>query len=296
MSTTGDGIWQVNSYGSFAVLKAWANAQNENENSPWLALSVFEETLPEGRLQLLFADEITARNFTRSDTRGVKFSFDCSLLADENWIAKSLQGLPVVQAGRFYVHGAHHAVPDDPSLVSVLIEAGEAFGTGHHGTTKGCLLAFEDTLNDVPPARVLDLGTGAGTLAIAAAKILPDADILATDIDPIAVDVARENASINRVGDQLQLAVADGFAHESLKNHQFDLIFANILANPLIALAGDITAAMAPSSTLILSGILDVQADRVRAVYEVQGVEFIREYTLGEWRVLVMKAVGYRHS
>ncbi len=292
MSAAGNEVWQVNIIGPFEALKSWANAQDDLEEPPWLALSVFEEKLPEGRLQLLFADEATAKQFVRDHTLGADVQIQCSPLADENWIEKSLQGLPVVRAGRFYVHGAHHEVPADPALVSILIEAGEAFGTGHHGTTKGCLLAFEDTLTAAPPARILDLGTGAGILAMAAAKVLPEADILATDIDPVAVAVARENAAINGVEDRINLAVADGFAHESLKNRHFDLIFANILANPLIALAGDITAALAPASTLILSGILDHQAARVRTAYEGQGVEFMREYSLGEWRVLVMKPRG----
>jgi ribosomal protein L11 methyltransferase len=292
MSAAGHDVWQVNIIGPFEALKSWASAQDDREEPPWLALSVFEEKLPAGRLQLLFADQASATGFAKSHDPGAEFTQDCRPLVGENWIAKSLDGLPVVRAGRFYVHGAHHDVPADPALVSILIEAGEAFGTGHHGTTKGCLLAFEDTLVAAPPASVLDLGTGAGILAMAAAKALPDADILATDIDPIAVAVARENAIINGVEGRIDLAVADGFAHESLKSQRFDLIFANILANPLIALAGNITAALAPSSTLILSGILDHQAARVRTAYEGQGLEFIREYALGEWWVLVMKPLA----
>ncbi|PHS24774.1 MAG: SAM-dependent methyltransferase [Robiginitomaculum sp.] len=292
MSAVGHEVWQVNIIGSFEALKDWANEQDDQEEAPWLALSVFEEKLPEGRLQLLFVDELSASDFAQSYVPGAGFTQDCRPLVDENWIAKSLEGLPVVRAGRFYVHGAHHEVPDDPALVSILIEAGEAFGTGHHGTTKGCLLAFEDTLNTAPPASVLDLGAGAGILAMAAAIVLPRANILATDIDPIAVAVARKNAIINGVDDRIRMAVADGFAHESLKNKRFDLIFANILANPLITLAREITSALTPSATLILSGILDHQAARVRTAYEGQGVEFTREYALGEWRVLVMKPLA----
>ncbi|PHS25966.1 MAG: SAM-dependent methyltransferase [Robiginitomaculum sp.] len=290
MSAPSEDVWQVSAYGPFEALKSWAGAQGDHEDPPWLALSVFEEKLPEGRLQLLFADEGSAKAFARGHNLEAAFRQDCTPLENEDWIAKSLEGLPVVRAGRFYVHGAHHQVPTDPALVSILIEAGEAFGTGHHGTTKGCLLAFDERVEAAPPARVLDLGTGAGTLAIAVAKVLPDADILATDIDPVAVDVARENAIINGVADRIDLAVADGFAHGSLKNQRFDMIFANILANPLITLAREITSALTPSATLILSGILDHQAARVRTAYEAQGITFIEDYELGEWRVLVMQA------
>jgi ribosomal protein L11 methyltransferase len=290
VSASGAGVWQVSTYGSFEALKTWAGVQDDHEDPPWLALSVFEEKLPEGRLQLLFADESSAKTFARGHNLGPDFRLDCTPLENQDWIAKSLEGLPVVRAGRFYVHGAHHEVPTDTALISILIEAGEAFGTGHHGTTKGCLLAFDERVEATPPARVLDLGTGAGTLAIAVAKMLPNAEILATDIDPIAIDVTRENAIINGVADRIDLAVADGFAHGSLKNQRFDMIFANILANPLITLAREITSALTPSATLILSGILDHQAARIRTAYEAQGVTFVEDYKLGEWRVLVMQA------
>ncbi len=285
-------FWQVSYTGPFEALKTWAAVLDAADDPCWLALSVFEENLPKGRLQLLFADEVMAYHFMKSCKPDPGFTMAGGALADENWIARSLEGLPVVQAGRFYVHGAHHETPNDAMLVSILIEAGEAFGTGHHGTTKGCLLAFEDRLGLDAPQSVLDLGTGAGTLAIAAAKVLPGAAILATDIDPIAIKVARENANTNAVAEQIELAVADGFHHNVLKNMQFDLIFANILANPLIELATDVVGATSPGGVVILSGILDHQAARVQAAYAAQGAIFIKEYALGEWRVLVMNRAG----
>ncbi len=290
MNTSENLVWQVNAVGNFAQLKTWADAQEQHEDPLWLCLSVFEENLPEGRLQILFTDETAARVFTRNHTLGNNFIVECTPLESENWIAKSLEGLPVVHAGRFYLYGAHHDGPDDASVIPILIEAGEAFGTGHHGTTKGCLLAFDDCLATVAPTSVLDLGTGTGMLAIAVAKVLPGAKILATDIDPIAVNVAAANANINGVGERIDLVVADGFSHDALKGQQFELIFANILANPLITLASEISGALAPSGTLILSGILDTQASQVRGAYEAQHINFIQEYALDEWRVLVMKA------
>ncbi len=289
MRTAVPDLWQVNVTGPFETLKQWADAQQSGDEPLWLALSVFEEVLPDGRLQALFAEEDEARAFASTCKFGDGYALLCTPLQQENWIAKSLEGLPVVHAGRFFVHGAHHHIPDDAALISILIEAGEAFGTGHHGTTKGCLLAFDDMLANTVPTSVLDIGTGAGTLAIAAAKVLPQAEVLATDIDPIAIAVTRENAIINGLGDRVEMVVADGFSHACLADRQFALVFANILALPLIAMAGGISAAVSPDGTLILSGILDSQSHSVRAAYEEQGLVFSRDYKLDEWRVLVLQ-------
>lgn len=297
MNTPTTSLWQVNITGPFQALKAWADVRQDHDDPSWLALSVFEEALPAGRLQALFALEAEARRFENDCQIGDGFTLATTPLVNENWIAKSLEGLPVVHAGRFFVHGAHHSTPDTngdtarntAGIIPILIEAGEAFGTGHHGTTKGCLLAFDDILANTTPETVLDIGTGAGTLAIAAAKVLENADIVATDIDPVAITVTRNNAITNNVAGRLTTMVADGFTDKALQGRQFALVFANILAKPLMALAGDISAALAPASTLILSGILHPQSMDVRGAYEDQGLIFERAYALDEWRVLVMR-------
>ena len=282
-------LWQVSLGGPLARLKAWAAARDHLDDPPWLALSVFDTKPPEGAVQLLFAGRDGAEAFVTGRDYAPDWRVDCARLSDENWVAKSLRGLPVVRAGRFYVYGAHHDAPDDDALAGVLIDAGEAFGSGHHGTTKGCLLAFEDRLDGAAPATVLDLGTGAGTLAIAAAMALPDAVILATDIDPVAVRVARDNAVLNGVAGRIDFFTASGFDHAVLARQRFELIFANILAGPLMAMAGPVCAALDPGGVVLLSGILDRQEEAVRRAYTRSGLAFERHYVLDEWRVLVMR-------
>ncbi len=289
MSPPGDRLWQVTLSGSFAALKAWAAAHEALDDPPWLALSVFETALPAGEVQLLFADEDQARAFTAGADIDPDWRTACTPLDDENWVARSLRGLPVVRAGRFFVHGSHHEAPGEAGTVPILVDAGEAFGSGHHGTTRGCLLAFDAVLAEAAPQNVLDLGTGAGTLAIAAAKALPGACIMASDIDPVAVRVARENAARNGVAGRIALVTASGLDHAALSGKRFDLIFANILAGPLKAMAPAIAAALADGGQVLLSGILDSQAEDVRTAFTRAGLAFVRSHALGEWRVLVMR-------
>ncbi len=292
MSPDAKPLWQVSLGGPFEALEEWAVAREERDDPPWLALSVFEAKLPQGEIQLLFADQARAEDFVAGHDFDPDWQITCAPLGDENWVAKSLRGLPVVRAGRFLVHGAHHQPPDEAGVVPLLVDAGEAFGSGHHGTTKGCLLAFEDVLAATTPACVLDLGTGAGTLAIAAAKVLPGAAIMATDIDPVAVRVARENAVRNGVPGRIDFIAASGFDHAALDGKRFDLVFANILAGPLIALAPAIGAALRTNGQVLLSGILECQAAAVRRAFESAGLVFVRDYALEEWRVLVLRKAG----
>ncbi len=277
--------------GDFEALKSFSAALDAWEEPAWLALSVFETQLPAGRLDLLFTDKKSAADFVQNTPMDAAFNAHIETLAQENWVEKSLEGLPPVRAGRFFMHGAHHHPPADPRTIPILVEAGEAFGTGHHGTTKGCLLAYEDVLKSAPPHSVLDLGTGAGTLAIAAAKTL-NVPIVATDIDPVAVRVAAQNATANDVATQINFICADGCAHEALYDQTFDLVFANILAGPLIDMASDIAARVASGGQLVLSGLLDTQEDKVQSAYEAQGLSQIQHYALDEWRVLRMKKPG----
>ena len=222
-----------------------------------LSVSVFD--VPGGKLnvQALYADEATARDALAA--LGVDGTV--GQLADTDWVARSQSGLPPIEAGRFLVHGSHDT-PDTQDRIAVLIDAGAAFGTGHHGTTVGCLEALDDLERQgTAPRTILDLGTGAGILAIAAAKLFPDADILATDIDPVAVDVARANAALNGVA--FECVVADGFDTPALEGREFDLVIANILAAPLRGMAEPIMHSVAPGGVAVLSGILDEQADWV---------------------------------
>ena len=216
-------------------------------------------------------------------------------LGEADWVTMSQSGLQPIRAGRFYVHTPmYRGVP--PGAVPFEIDAGLAFGTGQHATTSGCLAAL-DTLqyNGCLFTNIVDVGTGSGLLAFAALALWPQARCIATDIDAVAIDVARDNAAINGVKmghgvGELLLAVADGMESALLTARApFDLIVANILAGPLIALAPGFREALAPGGTIMLSGLLDTQADAVAAAYEAQGLH-IKERGSGEWPVLVLGA------
>lgn len=244
------------------------------EDMSALAVSIFEDGPDTLHIQALYdtkseADAVLTRYSQDND-------LECFVtqLEDEDWVTKSQKGLPPVIAGPFCVFGEHDRenIPKDIKY-PILVEAGLAFGTGHHGTTKGCLLAYNRLIEaNVSAQNVLDLGCGAGTLAIAYAKA-SGKPVLATDIDPDAVAVTKENAQLNGVGDLVTSVIADGFDHPILKGKTYDLIFANILAEPLMALAPDITAALEMKGRVILSGILDEKSKKVAACYQAHGLE-----------------------
>jgi ribosomal protein L11 methyltransferase len=205
-------------------------------------------------------------------------------LADADWVALSLSGLPPVRAGRFFVFGAHDAGRVPPGAVAIRIEAGAAFGTGHHGTTVGCLEAFDAQLKGRRFRRALDVGTGTGILAIAAAKTGARAAV-GTDIDSVSVRIAASNARLNRARCRFLTARGLGAAR---REGPYDLVFANILAQPLIDLAGDIAHALRPGGVVILSGLLRTQARAVRAAYVTRGFRFLRRLDLDAWTTLAM--------
>jgi len=215
--------------------------------------------------------------------------FAVSELPETDWVAHVRRELHPVEAGRFYLYGAHDTDTVPPGRVPLLIEAAMAFGTGHHGTTKGCLEAFDRLLSQrVVPSRVADIGAGTAVLAIAAAKTTPN-PVFASDIDPVAVDVAVANAAANGVGDRVTCIEAAGFDHPDLTaNAPFDLVFANILKGPLIELAPAMRAHMAPGGHAILSGILNEQADAVIAAYAAEGFALIDRAILGEWTTITI--------
>ena len=212
-------------------------------------------------------------------------------LGDANWVALSQAGLQPIRAGRFTVHTP--TCKPDPGRINFEIDAGLAFGTGQHATTAGCLSALDSLeRNGCTFANIADVGTGTGLLAFAALALWSDAKCIATDIDPVAIDVARDNAAINGVtlghgAGELLLAVADGMDSPMLAARApFDLLVANILAGPLIELAPDFAKALAPGGSIVLAGLLDTQADRVAAAFELQGLR-LAERGFGEWPVLV---------
>ena len=216
--------------------------------------------------------------------------FAQSELPEIDWVAKVRRELSPVEAGRFFVYGSHDADKVPKDKVALQIEATVAFGTGHHGTTLGCLRAFDRlAMGGFAPARVADIGCGTAVLAMAAAAILPDSVIIASDIDEVAVDVARANAAINGLADRVICLEAAGFGHERIAAAgPFDLVFANILKGPLIGLAPDMAVHVAKDGLAILSGLLVVQAEAVQAAYVTNGFVLIAREDIGEWSTLVL--------
>ncbi|MGP6087073.1 50S ribosomal protein L11 methyltransferase [Antarctobacter jejuensis] len=216
--------------------------------------------------------------------------FVVSEVPDTDWVDKVRRELTPVEAGRFFVYGSHDADKIPEGAEPLLIEAAMAFGTGHHGTTQGCLEALDRLANEGFVGRsVADIGCGTAVLAMGAARIWPDTAI-ASDIDEVAVDVAEANVRANDLTDKVICVEAAGFDHPDLhRRAPYDLVFANILKQPLIDLAPDMSTHLAPGGYAILSGILTRQADEVVEVYTALGMPQIRRDVIGDWVTLTMR-------
>jgi ribosomal protein L11 methyltransferase len=260
-----------------------AIAAFESAGGEWTVEVHFEEPPNEAAVRL------TVSQVAGADCAG-RVNFET--IAPQDWVTASLAGLKPVTAGRFTVHGAHDRAHIAPNRIGIEIEAALAFGTGHHGTTRGCLLALDELLKQRRPPRVLDIGTGTGVLAIAAAKALR-AHVLASDIDPEAVRIARENARLNGVAPQVQCLCAAGLAAQRITTRAlFDLVFANILLAPLARLAKPMRPLLAPGATVILSGLLATQENAALAAYRPHGLTLVRRIPLAEWVTLVLASAG----
>jgi len=260
------------------------------------AIAAFER--PDGRWDVTvhFAeppDQPLVREFvTKAAGADIAEGIAFDTVEGKDWVKASLEDLVPVPAGRFIVHGQHDRERIAPNKLGIEIEAALAFGTGHHGTTRGCLLLLDHVLKAWRPRRVLDLGTGTGVLAIAAAKALHE-KVLASDIDPPSVQVARENARLNVAGHLVQAIRATGFsAPQFVAAAPFDLVLANILANPLRQLAGPMARHLAPSAQVILSGLLTHQAPAVIAAYRARGLVPVRHLHIEGWSSLLLRKVN----
>ncbi|MCB1882987.1 MAG: 50S ribosomal protein L11 methyltransferase [Geminicoccaceae bacterium] len=267
-----------------------------------LAASIFEaaadaeDRTTAWRVELLFKerpdpDELAAGLDAVLAPLGVRAPApDVEALADEAWLDRAAMRRPPMRAGRFYVHGAEDRSTAPKGCVSVEVEAGLAFGSGEHQTTRACLLALDALLREGRPGRVLDMGCGSGILGIAALKAGARRAVL-VDNDPVAVAVARDNLALNGVAGRGRANVAEGYA--GLVG-RFDLVFANILADPLVTMAGDLRRHLATGGVAVLSGLLDRQAAAVAAAHARHGLRLVRRVDRAPWTALVLARVARR--
>ncbi len=258
-----------------------ALAEDEEHPESWI-VSLYVETVA------VLKYKTRLRDILDSDT--AKVTIQREDLGDIDWVSETLRELEPVRAGRFIVHGSHDRLVPRANEFAIEINAGQAFGTGHHGTTAGCLDMLYLCLKKLSYINALDLGTGSGVLAIALAKAT-SAAILASDIDPIAVKVARENFRINGCANRIRTIVSRGLGHRIFADRgPYDLIIANILAGPLQKMSASICSELASGGTLILSGLLPHQSARIIAVYRNQGLALSRRHFRDGWLTLVMTA------
>jgi ribosomal protein L11 methyltransferase len=265
---------------------------NESLDESEAAVAAFEGPTGRWDISVHFAeapDEGAIRELVRlaageEAARTVQFD----TVEPKDWVRATLDELVPVHAGRFVVHGQHDRAKVAPNRLGIEIEAALAFGTGHHGTTRGCLLLLGGVLKAHRPRRVLDLGTGTGVLAIAAARALRD-QVLASDIDALSVKVAAENARLNGVGPFVEVTWGNGFSAPLLRQRQpFDLVLANILANPLRQMATQMSRHLAGGGRVILSGLLSAQAPSVVAAYRARGLILERHIRIEGWSSLLL--------
>jgi ribosomal protein L11 methyltransferase len=255
----------------------------ELASEPQAVLIAEEPFGPEATVEALYTDEPDAAYLSKIAGRTILVE----PLPDQDWIKLSQEGLPPVRAGRFFVYGAHDAGQVPHGVIPLRIEAGLAFGTGHHETTALCLAVLSDLARKRAFRNVLDLGCGTGLLAIGAAKLWKR-KVLASDIDPVAIEVTDANARLNGVAPLVEAVVADGLTHPTLSARApYDLLIANILAGPLTFLAPSIAAALAPGALLVLSGLLNNQEQMVRGFYH--PLRLLERRRQGPWSALVLE-------
>ncbi len=258
--------------------------------SPAAAVSTEEVTRMTWRVDAVCHTEEEASacvSIIESEASGVSASHQ--KLPDKDWVAESLRGLPAVKAGPYFVAGAHELVRLEGGMIPIWIEAGPAFGTGHHGTTKGCLEALADVAKRKKLGKVLDIGTGSGVLAIAALKSGAHSAI-ACDIDPESIRISKINAQNNKMGRKLHLLVANGANDAFIRTQgMYDTVLANILARPLVSLSSDITKLTKPGGYIILSGLLHHQEPQVKAAFSGRNLALVDRKRLGAWSTLVYR-------
>lgn len=283
---------QIIARGQRSVAEAAAASLDSDPLLEGATYSILEEDEDRGiwRIDAFPNDEDDARGIEARLKAHDGLTVVVEKLADADWLAMSLSGLPPVRAGRFFVYGAHDQGIVPKNTVNLKIDAGAAFGTGHHGTTVGCLMAFDELLKKERFERVLDVGCGTGVLAIAAAKTGSKVAV-GTDIDQPSVRIANENAKLNQAN--ARFVHAFGLNDRKVRGQgPYDLVFANILAPPLVSLSQDIKEALSLGGVAILSGLLRTQERRVSAAYLSRGFILERRIHRDAWSALVLRRVG----
>ena len=277
LEAAGDALGEILIPPAGAVSLTKDDAVKEDEDSAWLLEVYFENTPNHDDIKILVAE------FGGLDAG------EYEELPDVDWVEHSLEGLGVVRAGRFILYGAHDAdkLPDEDGDICVRIDANQAFGTGHHPTTEGCLTLL-DRFAGFAPKSIFDLGCGSAVLAIAAAKLW-DRKVLASDIDDTSATIAKENARINGVEDHISTVTASGFNHKTIaETAPFDFVFANILAGPLKELAPGMAEHVKKNGRVMLAGLMAEQEDAVTKAYEQAGFRVINRLDHQTWPVLLL--------
>lgn len=277
----------VSAIASRSVIEAASDALTQLDPSPAEAVDIKEESRTTWRIDAYaMTEELAHKCAEIIDPIDPALNPVVQKLEDKDWVAVSLEGLPAVHAGRFVVAGAHELAKGHPGRIPLWIEAGPAFGTGHHGTTAGCLLALETHIRKRRLGKVLDVGTGSGVLAIAAAKA-GAVSAIASDMDEDSVRVARINGVNNQVSNKVKFLTAMGTQSALIqKTAPYDTILANILAKPLIGLSGELARVLKPGGVVILSGLLNFQEPGVRAAYAGHGLKLVDRIHRDGWSTL----------
>jgi ribosomal protein L11 methyltransferase len=263
-------------------LAAFEIEDADGGDGAWWRVEMLHREAPDPADLAMLLEPIAARAEVK------RVQIDVAELPDANWVERVQAEFEPVETGRFWIHGSHVDQAPPGELVAIQLDPGLAFGSGEHATTRGCLEALDQLARRLQSGQVLEMGCGAGILAIAAAKCWPS-QVLAVDNDPVAVDVARDNAAINGVGDRLTALVSDGYAHPLIRARgPFDVILANILADPLCAMARDLANHLTPEGTAILAGLLDRLAEQVVASHQTYGLFLTQKIKIGPWTTLIM--------
>lgn len=293
-----DPVWKLTLPGlPFPLADALSDAVGGEDARDVLAaaIDIDDEDRALWRLEAYCTDEPAARDLldrlaAEAAAQGAPLE-QSAITEVENidWVSKSQADLAPIRAGRFFVHGSHDRHRRPSNGIAIEVEAGQAFGSGHHGTTQGCLLAFDRLLKRGRPRRVLDLGCGSGLLAIAAARAAR-CPVVASDIDPVAIRVARHNIRLNAAASLVRAVTAAGTRHRKIREGApYDVVFANILARPLVMLAPHIREVLAPGGRAIVSGLTPNQEARVISAYLLQGIVLEQRSRHMGWSTLVLR-------